>query len=170
MNAVGSAVAAKNKDALGVRPVFFTMGVPEVEISHKKSGMVIISEGLVERCPTDTELAAVLCDELGKIAAEQPANREADRESGRRPFTRDVVGGTYEPDMTRLAEEAKFDRRGPRPRARPAATSGRSRGPWPRASSRPPGTRPKTSPAWKGLSARPRQRRPPGQRAGPIGG
>jgi predicted Zn-dependent protease len=128
VNAVGSAVAAKNKDALGVRPVFFTMGVPEVEISHKKSGMVIVSEGLVERCPTDTELAAVLCHELGKIAAEQPANREADRESGRRPFTRDVVGGTYEPDMTRLAEEAKFDRRGPR-----AGPAGRDVRPEPRA-------------------------------------
>ena len=71
VNAVGSEVAAKNKDALGVKPVFFTMGVPEVEISHHKSGMVILSEGLVERCPTDAELAAVICHELGKLAAEQ---------------------------------------------------------------------------------------------------
>jgi len=127
VNAVGSEVAAKNKDALGVKPVFFTMGVPEVEISHKKSGMVIVSEGLVERCPTDTELAAVICHELGKIAAEQPASREADRDSGR-PVVGDVIGGPYEPDMTRLAEEAKFDRRGPR-----GGRTGREARPEPRA-------------------------------------
>jgi len=114
VNAVGSEVVATNKDALGVKPVFFTMGVPEVEISHHKSGMVIVSEGLVERCPTDTELAAVLCHELGKLAAEQPPDRGADREPSGRPFTPDVVGGHYDPDMTRLAEEAKFDRRGSR--------------------------------------------------------
>jgi hypothetical protein len=113
VNAVGSAIAAKNKEALGFTPVFFAMGVRDVEISHKKDGSVILSEGLVDRCPTDAELAAVICRELGKLAAERPASREADRESGR-PFVRDVIGGPYEPDMTRLAEEAKFDRRGPR--------------------------------------------------------
>jgi hypothetical protein len=128
VNAVGSEVAAKNKDALGVKPVFFTMGVPEVEISHHKSGMVILSEGLVERCPTDTELAAVLCHELGKLAAEQSPDRGADREPGGRPFTPDAVGGRYDPDMTRLAEEAKFDRRGPR-----ASRAGREARPDPRA-------------------------------------
>lgn len=112
VNAVGSAIAAKNKDALGVTPVFFTMGVREAEISHQRSGMVILSEGLVERCPTDAELAAVICHELVKLAAEH--DRAGDREPGGPRLTRDVVGGTYEPDMTRLAEEAKFDRRQPR--------------------------------------------------------
>jgi hypothetical protein len=114
VNAIGSAIAAKNQDALGVKPVFFTMGVRDVEISHKKSGMVILSEGLVDRCPTDSDLAAVICHELGKLAAEQPPDRSAGLEPGGPRLTRDVVGGTYEPDMTRLAEEAKFDRRGPR--------------------------------------------------------
>ena len=113
VNAIGSAIAAKNKDALGVTPVFFTMGVREVEISHKKSGMVILSEGLVDRCPTDTDLAAVICHELGKLAAERTPDRAADRDLGGPPLARDVVGGTFEPDMTRLAEEAKFNRRGP---------------------------------------------------------
>lgn len=115
VNAVGSAVVAKVKDDLGVKPVFFTMGVNAVEISHNKSGMVFLSEGLVEHCPTDTELAAAICHELGKMAAEQGPNRTGDREPVTPRFSRDVVGGTYEPDMTRLAEEAKFDRRAPRP-------------------------------------------------------
>jgi predicted Zn-dependent protease len=114
VNAVGSAVVAKVKDDLGAKPVFFTMGVPEVEISHNKSGMVILSEGLVERCPTDTELAAVICHELGKMAAERGPDRTGDREPVTPRLTHDVVGGTYEPDMTRMAEEAKFDRRSPR--------------------------------------------------------
>ena len=118
VTAVGSAVVAKNQDTLGVKPVFFTMGVHDVEISHNKSGMVILSEGLVERCPTDTELAAAICHELGKMAAEQGPGRAGDRESAPPRFTRDVVGGAYDPDMTRLAEEAKFDRRAPRPDSR----------------------------------------------------
>jgi hypothetical protein len=114
VNSVGSAIMAKNSDALGIKPVFFTMGVKEVEISHNKSGMVILSEGLVDRCPTDTELAAAICHELGKLAADRTPNRSSDAEPSGRPLSRDVVGGTYEPDMTRLAEEAKFDRRGSR--------------------------------------------------------
>lgn len=117
VTAVGSAVVAKNKDALDAKPVFFTMGIREVEISHDKSGMVFLSEGLVERCPTDTELAAAICHELGKMAAEQ-APKAGDRESLAPRLSRDVVGGTYEPDMTRLAEEAKFDRRSPRGQSR----------------------------------------------------
>jgi hypothetical protein len=111
--AVGSEVVAQNKSAFGVDPVFFTMGVPEVEISHNKSGVVFLSEGLVERCPTDTELAAVICHELGKLAAEHTPTRGNDADLSPPRIGRDPVGGTYEPDMTRLAEEAKFNRRAP---------------------------------------------------------
>jgi predicted Zn-dependent protease len=114
VNAVGSAIAAKNEAALGMKPIFFTMGVPEVEISHNKSGMVILSEGLVERCPTDAELAAVMCHELGKMAAENGSGRRDNAEPSGPRLARDVVGGTYEPDLTRLAEDAKFERRGSR--------------------------------------------------------
>jgi hypothetical protein len=112
VNAVGAAIAAKNEGALGVKPIFFTMGVREVEISHNKSGMVILSEGLVEQCPTDAELAAVICHELGKMAAESAAGRKDNPEPSGPRLARDVVGGTYEPDLTRLAEDAKFGRRG----------------------------------------------------------
>lgn len=108
--AVGSALVAKNKQVLGGQPVFFTLGVPEVEISHSGSSMVLVSEGLVERCPTDTELAAVLAHELGKIAAKNQS-ATTDRDPGGPRLAPDVIGATYEPDMTRLAEEARFDRR-----------------------------------------------------------
>ena len=112
VNAVGSAITAKNEAALGTKPIFFTMGVPEVEISHDKSGMVFVSEALVERCPTDTELAAVICHELGKMAAESGSGRRGNAEPSGPRLTRDVVGGSYEPDLTRLAEDAKYERRG----------------------------------------------------------
>src|SRR3954469_9842992 len=126
--AVGSAVVARNKEEIGVTPVFFTLGVPEVEISHKKGGMVVLSEGLVDRCTTDEQLAAVICHELGKLAAEQPVDRPGDREPPPAPrLTPDVVGGGFGPDMTRQAEEARYDRRGPR-----AARGGRDPGRDPR--------------------------------------
>jgi hypothetical protein len=112
VHTVASEVVAQNKGSVGVTPVFSTIGVPEVEISHTKSGHVILSEGLVDRCPTDTELAAVICQELGRLAADNAPVRGSDFDSSPR-VGRDVVGGTYEPDMTRLAEEAKFNRRAP---------------------------------------------------------
>ena len=114
VNAVGSAIAAKNEPLLGMKPVFSTLGVTEVEISHDKSGHVIISEGLVERCPTDAELAAVICHELGKMAAENGAGRRGSAEPSGPRLARDVVGGSYEPDLTRLVEDAKYERRGSR--------------------------------------------------------
>ncbi|HEX3146860.1 MAG TPA: M48 family metalloprotease [Gemmataceae bacterium] len=112
--AIGSEIATQNKDDLGVTPIFFTMGVREVEISHSKSGMVILSEGLVDRCATDADLAAVICHELGKLAAEHGPRRVAELDAPPAPrLAPDVVGGGDGPDQTRLAAMAKFDRRGP---------------------------------------------------------
>jgi Peptidase family M48 len=112
--AVGKEIVAQNKEDLGVTPVFFTMGVREVEISHAKSGMVILSEGLVDRCPTDAELAAVICHELGKLAAEHGPRRTAEMDAAPAPrMTPDVVGGGDGPDQTRLAGMALLDHRGP---------------------------------------------------------
>jgi hypothetical protein len=125
VHAVGSAVVGANAADLSEKPVFMTIGLKEPMIFHRGAGQIVISEALVDRCPTDAELAAVLCWELGKIAALHPPERRTDTDpvpAG--PLARDVVGGTYEADMTRLAEEAKFDRRpvrGTRPGHEPKA-------------------------------------------------
>jgi hypothetical protein len=115
VHAVGSAVVSKNADDLSEKPIFMTIGLKEPMIFHRGAGQIVVSEALVDRCPTDDELAAVICWELGKVAAAHPPERRTLNDpvpAG--PLARDVVGGAYEPDMTRLAEEAKFGRRAAR--------------------------------------------------------
>ncbi len=61
---------------------FLTLGVPQLEIFHrvqKDSSAVYITEGLVNRCKTDNELAALLCQELGKMVSEQVAQVKLSR-------------------------------------------------------------------------------------------
>jgi Peptidase family M48 len=116
VHAVGSAVVAANSAELSSKPAFLTIGLKD-PIAFHQAGQVIVSEGLVERCSTDAELAAVVSNELGKIAAAQPGKGPPRPERDlppAGPVPNDVVGATGPPDMTRAAEEAMFDRRGPR--------------------------------------------------------
>ena len=105
---------AHGRAELPEKPIILTVGVKEPMIFHQRSGMLVLSDGLVERCVTDEELAAVISYELGKMAAEQ-AEKSGPRSEGDVPpaprLASDVVGGAYSADMTRLAEEAKYDRR-----------------------------------------------------------
>jgi hypothetical protein len=57
--------------------VFYTAGIPEPVLFHRGSEMIVISEGLVNQCPTQAELAAVLCSELGLMVAEKKAQKRA---------------------------------------------------------------------------------------------
>jgi Peptidase family M48 len=114
---VGTTLIAEAKADLPERPVILTIGVKEPMIFHQRSGLIVLSDGLVERCATDEDLAAVICFELGKMAAEHTEKNPSRGESDMPPaprLTSDVVGGAYSADMTRLAEEAKYDRRVPR--------------------------------------------------------
>jgi hypothetical protein len=114
---VGNDILAANRPDVDFKPVFFTSGTQEPQIFHvNKTGMIVLSEGLVERCSTDAELAAAICHELGKMAAEKsdrasPANRLDAPPSPR--LAPDIVGSGHAPDMTRQAEEALYDRRNP---------------------------------------------------------
>lgn len=57
--------------ALGIPDIdFFTVGSKEAELYHHSGRMLYISEGLVNRCETDDELAAVLALEVGRMTAE----------------------------------------------------------------------------------------------------
>lgn len=54
----------------GIEPQIFTIGVKETTLFHRGPNELFISEGLVNACKTDEELAAVLCSELGQMMAE----------------------------------------------------------------------------------------------------
>jgi hypothetical protein len=56
---------------VGIEPLFQTIGVPEPVLFHIGPERLIISDGLVEKCKSDAELAAVLCSELGQMVAEK---------------------------------------------------------------------------------------------------
>jgi hypothetical protein len=124
VHSIGSAIVHANKADLQTTPVFSTVGLKEPMIFHRSGGNVVLSEGLVELCPTDAELAAVICSELGKMAAKE--NRAGARGDGNLPPAppppSDVVGAGHSADMTRVAEQALYDRRGSRG-SRPARES-----------------------------------------------
>lgn len=64
--------------------VFQTIGDAKAEVFHRvqgDSGQVFITQGLVNQCKNDGQLAAVLCQELGKIAAEQNVRRRLAQDS-----------------------------------------------------------------------------------------
>jgi len=115
VHAIGAKVAAANSTDLAKRPVFITAGVKDPLIFSQNDGKIVVSEGLVDRCTTDDELAAVLCAELGHLASRQTAQDAlSELDAGPAPtWTPDVVGGGMAPDMTRLAEQGMMNRRGP---------------------------------------------------------
>lgn len=54
-----------------VDPTFHTAARSEVFVTHPDLNGVMVSEGLVKKCRTDAQLAAVLAAELGRMAAEK---------------------------------------------------------------------------------------------------
>jgi hypothetical protein len=119
VDSVGSRILAANKD-IGIRPAFLSFGVPDLSLFHQGTMKLCISEGLVSRCKTDDELAAVLCAELGKMVAEAQVQRtvgRTDRDPSLAPrASGDVVGSGSGPDMTRQAELGYWEKQNPRPR------------------------------------------------------
>lgn len=65
----------------GLDPIFHIIGVPETVIFHHGTAQVYLSEGLVRKCKTDAQLAAVLCSELGPMLAEKRAARDLGRDA-----------------------------------------------------------------------------------------
>jgi len=55
----------------GLEPLFHVVWVRDSVLFHRGTAEVFISAGLVEKCRTEPELAAVLCAELGKMSAEK---------------------------------------------------------------------------------------------------
>jgi len=57
----------------GIEPVIRVIGVPEAVLFHRGANELFISEGLVKKCKTEAELAAVLCTELGRMMSQKRA-------------------------------------------------------------------------------------------------
>jgi hypothetical protein len=121
--AVGGKLIDANPQA-GIRPMFITVGAPHPEIFHKGGGtrhyQIFVSEGLVKRCQSDEQLAAVLALELGKIVSARESRLGPSRPDSFRlppdvPIGTDA-GGTFGPaDGTRMMEHARLDPKRPRP-------------------------------------------------------
>lgn len=111
---VGQKVLAANEQ-IGFRPMFRTVGAPDVALLHKGTSEVIITEGLVKRCETEGQLAAVLCHELGKMVSERealagPSARVSEIEPPAQMRIGNDGGAFGPPDLTYLAEQAPYDR------------------------------------------------------------
>lgn len=76
---LGRRIIAQNTFT-GIEPHIFTIGVKEATLFHRGPEELFISEGLVNSCKTDEELAAVLCSELGQMVAEMRTAKSLGRE------------------------------------------------------------------------------------------
>ena len=124
VNLLGRKLVAQNASA-GVEPVFITVGIKEPALFHVGAGQLWVSEGVVDRCATDAELAAVLCAELGKMVAEKRGAAAVGREIDPIPDSAHgagpVAAGGSPYDAGHLANlayhEKQFPRGGPDPQA-----------------------------------------------------
>lgn len=117
VDVVGRKLLAANPQ-IGARPQFHTIGAPHAELFHRGTSDIFITEGLVRQTPDDSQLAALLASELGKMVR----NREAQVPAALRTRTPlppidsrfgndDMMGGTTDRSNTRVWEEYDRDRK-----------------------------------------------------------
>ncbi|MBX9624981.1 MAG: hypothetical protein K2X82_14335 [Gemmataceae bacterium] len=90
---LGRRVIAQNTFT-GLDPLFHTVGKSEPILFHRGTAELFVSDGLVKRCKTDGELAAVLCSELAVMMAEKQAAAATGRDSDGIPDIRPATAGT----------------------------------------------------------------------------
>jgi hypothetical protein len=118
VDSLGRQILAANP-SIEIRPLFSAIGTSKETVFHQGSAHLYISDGLVKRCKTEGELAAVLCLELGKMMAEKEAEgakrRVPDEDAPLGPpgGGRDVVGGRMDADLIHLAEQSKWEQARP---------------------------------------------------------
>ncbi len=121
VEAVGMKLLAANPQ-MGLRPVFRTIGAPQPEIFHVGTEELNLTEGLVNQCKTEGQLAAVVAHELGIMLAEReaitwPHGRSPEREPpSQMRVGNDHVGAGATPDLTHMAELGKYEKAGGSPR------------------------------------------------------
>jgi hypothetical protein len=115
VDSLGRKIVAANPQ-LGIQPLFRTIGAPQPEIFHQGTAEVDITEGLVNQCASDGQLAAVLAMELGKMISEREAFAGPQTRAPQHEPPMDVrVGsdnaGAFGPaDQLHRAELAKYDK------------------------------------------------------------
>jgi hypothetical protein len=121
---VGQKILAANPEYIKVKPLFATIGANQTEIFHQGEKMLFVTEGLVKKCQSEGQLAAVLSEELAAMEAERRTLargriREADQ---RTPIDVPIgnAGQFNSPDLTHLAELSKMDKTEPPGATRPA--------------------------------------------------
>lgn len=93
----------------GIDPIAHTFGRKESMLFHRGNGELFISEGLVKKCRTEPELAAVLCSELGKMMSQQKSAAAA----GRLPSTIPDIAlpnGLPDANSVQIAEMTRIER------------------------------------------------------------
>jgi len=114
VDSLGCKIIAANRQ-LGIKPLFRTIGAPDPEIFHRGTTEVIVTEGLVKRCTSDGQLAAVLSLELAKMVGERetaagPRVRSAERTQPLDvPVGNDYGGSFGSSDQVHRAELAKYE-------------------------------------------------------------
>lgn len=73
VDSIGRQLLAANPQ-IGSKPMFHTIGAPHVEVFHRGTTEIFITEGLVKQCASDGQLAAVLSVELGKMIRDREAS------------------------------------------------------------------------------------------------
>jgi hypothetical protein len=109
---VGRKVLAANPQT-GLKPYFATVGAGRPEVFHQGTKLVSVTDSLVKACQTEGQLAAVLCLELAKMAAERDAlTPPRARVLEQRPPPDVPIGNAGQAgavDQARLVELARFD-------------------------------------------------------------
>jgi hypothetical protein len=106
---------------LDTTKIFFsTIGIPESALFHRGPEHLFISEGLVNKCKSEEELAAVLCTELGQMVADKRAAKKAGAERDAAipdvalPGGSQVMTGGGTPADTGRMAEIGFEQRRPK--------------------------------------------------------
>src|SRR5262245_7357789 len=105
------------------KPLFMVTGHKEAILFHRGTDELIISEGIVEKCQSEAELAAVLCWEMGQMVAEKRTAKALGREVDPIPDA-NYGGGPIFPggtavDAGQMANLAFHERKFPRTVSRP---------------------------------------------------
>lgn len=107
---LGGRILAANP-SLGVKPRFMTAGGKQPEVFHRGTAEVIVTEGLVQQCASDEQLAAILCHELGKMVSEREALAAPSTRAPRREPPQQLrIGNDRGADLTSMAELAPYDK------------------------------------------------------------
>jgi hypothetical protein len=120
---VGQKILAANPEAK-IKPLFATIGANQSEVFHQGDKLVYITEGLVKKCKTEGQLAAILSEELAAMEAERRTVARSRRHDSEPRTPIDVpignAGQFNSPDLTHLAELSKTDKATAQTATRPA--------------------------------------------------